>query len=271
MRDAVNAVLIELDRMAKPVTCKDHVAQIASVASNNDPDITRILVDIYENRKHQLSSISIGTTERTYYDKPQLEFLQGYSWDQGFLSPYFTTDKAKTTVEYGNSNQEHNDIAGAYVLLTDYPPESESDLRRILEFAAKLLKPIILIAPEFRADALTALVVNHLQNRVRVCAIKTPIEEQDPETAGGDLSVLKDIAAFTGAQIVSRAYGMRLGKVDPVQVLGKVNAIQVSNRKTVLIGGGGRVKHAHEEVTGLEARVLMLEGYLSENPLVGDF
>ena len=60
-------------------------------------------------------------------------------------------------------------------------------------------KPIVLIAPDFRPDALTALVVNHLQNRVRVVAVKTPIGEQDPETAGGDLSVLQDIAAFTGA------------------------------------------------------------------------
>jgi len=46
--------------------------------------------------------------------------------------------------------------------------------------------------------------------------VKTPIGEQDPETAGGDLTVLQDIAAFTGAQVVSQAFGMRLSKIDPV-------------------------------------------------------
>jgi chaperonin GroEL (HSP60 family) len=53
-----------------------------------------------------MSAISIGSTERIYHDKPRLEFLKGYSFDQGFLSPYFTTDKAKTTVEYGNSHTD---------------------------------------------------------------------------------------------------------------------------------------------------------------------
>jgi len=52
--------------------------------------------------------------------------------------------------------------AGAYVLLVDYAPESEGDLKRILEFGAKLQKPIVIIAPDFKPDALTALVVNHL-------------------------------------------------------------------------------------------------------------
>lgn len=46
--------------------------------------------------------------------------------------------------------------------------------------------------------------------------MKTPITEQDPETAGGSLTVLQDVAAFTGAQVVSQALGMRLSKIDPV-------------------------------------------------------
>jgi len=78
------------------------------------------------------------------------------------LSPYFATDKAKTVVEYGNSHSDQELTAGAYVLLVDYAPESEGDLKRILEFGAKLQKPIVLIAPDFKPDALTALVVNHL-------------------------------------------------------------------------------------------------------------
>jgi chaperonin GroEL (HSP60 family) len=53
-----------------------------------------------------MSAISIGSTEKVYHDRPKLEFLKGYSFDQGFLSPYFTTDKAKTLVEYGTSHSD---------------------------------------------------------------------------------------------------------------------------------------------------------------------
>lgn len=157
-----------------------------------------------------MSAISIGTTG--HRERPSVEVIQGYSFEQGFLSPYFCTDKS--TVEYGSHGQELT--SGAYVLLADHPPESEGDLRRILEFGHKLQKPIVMIAPDFRPDALTSLVVNHLQGRLRCVAVKTPVTEQDPETAGGSLSVLQDVAAFTGAQIVSHSLGMRLSKVDPV-------------------------------------------------------
>jgi chaperonin GroEL len=130
------------------------------VSSNSDSEITRILREVYAQNRQQMSAISIGNTERVFQDKPRLEIIQGYSFDQGFLSPYFTTDKAKSRVEYGSHEKEL--IAGAYVLLIDYPPESEGDLRRVLEFAHKLQKPIVLIAPDFRPDAFTSLVVNHL-------------------------------------------------------------------------------------------------------------
>jgi chaperonin GroEL len=57
---------------------------------------------------------------------------------------------------------------------------------------------MLIIAPNFGSDALTSLVVNHLQGKIEVCAIKTPLIDQD-----GLMSVLYDIAAFTGATVVS--------------------------------------------------------------------
>jgi chaperonin GroEL (HSP60 family) len=66
------------------------------VSSNSDSEITRILREVYAQNRQQMSAISIGNTERVFQDKPRLEIIQGYSFDQGFLSPYFTTDKAKS-------------------------------------------------------------------------------------------------------------------------------------------------------------------------------
>lgn len=87
--------------MAQPVSCEEHVLQIAAVASNGDPQITSILGQVYRRNKDQLKAISIGNS--AIDDKPRLEILEGYSFEQGFLSPYFTTDKGKTVVEYGSS------------------------------------------------------------------------------------------------------------------------------------------------------------------------
>jgi len=53
---------------------------------------------------------------------------------------------------------------------------------------------LLIVAPEFKADALTALVVNQLQSKVKVVAVKLPF---------GDTEVIDDLAAMTGAKVVS--------------------------------------------------------------------
>ena len=67
---------------------------------------------------------------------------------------------------------------------------------RVLDFARKVRKPVAIIAPDFKSEALTALVVNHLKNIVQVVAIKTPIGQEA-------LPLLEDIASFAGGAVVS--------------------------------------------------------------------
>ncbi len=50
-------------------------------------------------------------------------------------------------------------------------------MKKILEFGFKVRKPILIVAPDFKPEALTSLVVNHLQHKVRVVAVKTPLNE----------------------------------------------------------------------------------------------
>lgn len=89
-----------------------------------------------------------------------------------------------------------------------------------MEFTAKLGKPVIIVAPEFKSDALTSMVVNHLSGKIRVAAVKTPMGD-----TGGHLSVLEDLAAFTGGRVVTQALGERICDVDPVTVLGRTSQV----------------------------------------------
>ena len=44
-----------------------------------------------------------------------------------------------------------------------------------MEFAAKVRRLVIVVAQDFKADALTGMVVNHLNGKVQMCAVKLPL------------------------------------------------------------------------------------------------
>lgn len=72
-----------------------------------------------------------------------------------------------------------------------------------MEFAAKVRRLVIVVAPDFKADALTGMVVNHLNGKVKMCAVKLPLIDQQ-----GIMSILYDISAYTGATVVTEHLGM---------------------------------------------------------------
>lgn len=73
---------------------------------------------------------------------------------------------------------------------------SSRQVVKFLEFAKKTHKPLVIVAQDFEAEALTTMVINKLQNGMKLVAVKAPI-------VGGD-DYLEDIAIFTGATLLSR-------------------------------------------------------------------
>lgn len=103
---------------------------------------------------------------------------------------------------------------GVYVVVIDEIISSVRQILQFMEFAKKTHKPLVIVAEDFEAEPLTAMVINKLQNGLKIVAIKAPIVNGS--------AYLEDIAVFTGATILSsERLGHRVDRCDPVYVMGK--------------------------------------------------
>ena len=63
--------------------------------------------------------------------------------------------------------------------------------------------------------------------------------------------------------------GNRMGQVDPVRFVGKVDSAQISKTRTIFVGGHGKISQRYDQkVSPLEERISFLENVLAEDDLM---
>ena len=216
---ACNAAIGELQKMAKPVTTKEEIANVGSISANNDREIGELLADAMEAVGNDgVITVEEGKTSETTY-----EVVEGMQFDKGYLSPYFINDM----------NEMKCTLEDAYVLIHEKKISNVRDLAPLLEKVASKGRPILIIAEDVDNEALTMLVVNKLRGVVDVCAVKAP--------GFGDRrkAMLQDIAILTGGEVISEDLGIKLDAVE-ISQLGQAKQINVDKDTTVIIDGKGK-------------------------------
>jgi chaperonin GroEL len=215
---AVDAVIAELERMARPCATRKEIAQVGSISANNDASIGEMIAEAME----KVGRDGVITVEDGKGLANELELVEGTQFDRGYLSPYFITNQEKQTVV----------LDDALVLLCDRKISAIRDLLPLLEHVAKLGKPLLVVAEEVEGEALATLVVNTLRGILRSCAVKAP--------GFGDRrkAMLEDLAVLTGGRVVAEEAGLTLEKAEP-SVLGRARRVQIDKDDTTLIGGAG--------------------------------
>ena len=205
--------------MAQPVSSKEEVAQIGSVSANNDDSIGELLADALQRvGKDGVITVEEGKTADT-----TVEFVDGMQFDKGYISPYFINRQAEMDCE----------LEDAYILIHEKKISNLQALVPVLEKASGTGKPLLIIAEDVDAEALTLLVVNKLRGVLNVCAVKAP--------GFGDRrkNMLGDIATLTGGTLVSEDLGMQLENLT-LEQLGQARKITVDKSSTVLVDGAGK-------------------------------
>ncbi len=228
---AVGNVVRYIEANALP--CKDtlSIAQVGTISANGDAVIGKLIA----NALIQVGNEGVVTIEDGTDVVDKLEVIQGLSFDQGYLSPHFVTDKAKGKVDLDNP----------YILLVDKRINSIHELLGILEPIAKSNHPVLLVAKDIEADALATLVVNSMKGTLKLVAVKSSFNN-----AGTDL--LKDLSILTGATVISDSTGSIL-ELAQMEALGRAKRVIVTKDTTTIVGGLGDLDELKSHVEGLKA------------------
>ncbi|MEC8555078.1 MAG: chaperonin GroEL [Planctomycetota bacterium] len=231
---AVDAAVENLLELGKPVKSSEQVAHVGAISANNDMQIGELLAEALERvGKDGVITVEEGKTADT-----TVEYVDGMQFDKGFISPYFITDSGSMDCQFDD----------ALVLLYEKKISNIQDLVPVLEKASQSGRPLMIIAEDVDAEALTLLVVNKLRGTLNVCAVKAP--------GFGDRrkAMMGDIATLTGGTFISEDLGIQLEKVTLDQ-LGRAKKIVVDKNNTTIVEGGGARKSIDQRVGQIRAQI----------------
>jgi chaperonin GroEL len=230
MEQAVDAVVEELKRLARPCASSQEIAHVAAISANNDRSIGELLARAIDKVGRE-GAISIEDGSGLV---SELETVEGLQFDRGFLSPYFMN----------NPERQIAVLEDAAILLYDKRLSSLQDLLPLLEEVVKAGRPLLVIAEEVESDALATLVINTIRGTIKTCAVKAP--------GFGDRrkAMLQDIAVLTGGTVVSDELGLTLAKARLAD-LGRARRVEVGKDDTTLIGGAGKAAAIQERVASI--------------------
>ena len=234
IEQAVATVVQELKDMSKPTKDKKEIAQVATIAANNDKTVGSLIAEAIE----KVGRDGVITVEEAKTMETTLDVVEGMQFDRGYLSPYFVTNPERMEVV----------LEEALVLIYEKKLSVMKDMLPLLEQVARAGKPLLIIAEDVEGEALATLVVNNLRGTLRSAAVKAP--------GFGDRrkAMLEDIATLTGGKAIVEDLGIKLESLK-VEDLGRAKKVIVDKDNTTLIEGAGSTKEIQGRIKQLRTQI----------------
>jgi chaperonin GroEL len=223
---AAKIVVEKLTESAKQIDSKEETAQVATVSTNHDEELGNMIAEVMD----KVGKDGVVTVEESNDIRTSVDYVEGMQFDRGYLSPYFVTDK--DTLEAS--------LEDPAILITDQKLSNVNDIQPIAERILQNLKqPLVIVAEDIEGQALATLVYNKLRGVIKVLAIKAP--------GFGDRrkQMLQDLAALTGANVISEETGRTLESID-MEDLGKAKKV-ISDKENTTVVGSDEFEDAVEE------------------------
>src|SRR5437867_224068 len=227
---AVEAVTDELKKLSKSTKDKKEIAQVATIASNNDKTIGNLIAEAME----KVGKDGVITVEESKSADTVLDLVEGMQFDRGYLSPYFVTDAERMEVVFED----------ALVLIYEKKISVMKDMLPLLEQVARAGKPFLIIAEG-------AGKTKEIEGRIK--QIRAQIEET---TSDYDREKLQErLAKLAGGVAVIKvgAATETAMKEKKARVEDALNATRAAVEEGIVPGGGVALLRASKAVDRVKA------------------
>src|SRR6185503_2454204 len=131
---AVAAIVEELQNISKPTKDPKEIAQVGSIAANNDSTIGEVISEAM----NKVGKEGVITVEEAKGLETTLNVVEGMQFDRGYLSPYFVTDPERLECV----------LEDAYLLIHEKKISNMKEILPILEQIAKSGKPFVILSED---------------------------------------------------------------------------------------------------------------------------
>jgi chaperonin GroEL len=243
---AVGRLVEHLQGVAHPVATEQDYARVAAISANDDDAVGAVIAKAL----HTVGDGGTVTVEESPVNGMSVDFVEGFEFDNGYLSPYLVTNPASLEAI----------LDDPYILMCSEKITKVQQLMPVLDKIMRAPRPLVIIAETVEGTALQMLVHNHVNGVFQCVAIRAP--------GFGDrrLHKLEDIAAICGGAVYSRHAGFTLETMT-IDQLGRARQVRVNADSTSIIGGGGSPDDVEFRVTQLRAELERAQFGIDEDVL----
>jgi len=231
---AVGRLVEHLQKVAHPVVTEDDYQRVAAISANDDDTVGAVIAKAL----HTVGDGGIVTVEESPTSGMSVDFVEGFEFDNGYLSPYMVTNPASLEAI----------VEDPYILLCSEKITKVQQLMPLLDKVMRAPRPLVIIAENVEGTALSMLVHNHVNGMFQCVAVRAP--------GFGDrrLHKLEDIAAVCGGAVYSKHSGLTLETMT-TEHLGRASQVRVTADTTAIIGGSRSSEDVEFRVAQLRAEL----------------
>jgi len=231
---AVARLVEHLRSVAHPLVTQQDYARVAAISANDDDAVGEVLAQAL----YTVGDAGIVTVEESATNGMTVDFVEGFEYDNGYISPYMVTTPASLEAV----------LDDPYILLSNEKITKVQQLMPVLDKIMRAPHPLVIIAENVEGAPLSMLVQNHV-NGIFPCVVT-----RAPGFGDRRLRKLEDIAAITGGSVHSKTSAFAFETMT-LEHLGRASQVRVTAERTAIIGGAGSAEEVEFRLAQLRAEL----------------